>query len=94
MEILQKNKTFATLVFAATIAVGAAAAAAAQEGLHEGRKGEAGGYAQCGINPCDPVALGQDARVKAELGLGPHILHHRYSCTKAAGRRCLVRTPG
>jgi len=92
MGTLLTNKTLTTLVLAAVVSM-SAAVAFSQEGLHEGRKGEAGSYRQCGINPCDPIALAQDARVKAELGLGPHVLHHRYSCSKGSGRRCLVRTP-
>jgi hypothetical protein len=91
--MLLTNKTFTTLVLAGAVCMGAAVAFA-QEGSHVGRKGEVGGYSQCGISQCDPIALAQDARVKAELGLGPHVLHHRYSCSKGSGRRCVVRTPG
>jgi hypothetical protein len=66
----------------------------AQEGLHSGRKGEAGGYSQCGIKPCDPAGLAVDRQVKAQLSMGPHVLHHRYSCKHGSGRRCTVRAPG
>lgn len=83
----------ALLVGIAILAIGAATAYA-QEGQHVGRKGEAGGYTQCGINPCDPTALAQDQQVKAALSMGPHVLHHRYSCKHGSGRRCNVRAPG
>jgi hypothetical protein len=71
-----------------------AATVCAQEGQHVGRKGEAGGYTQCGVNPCDSAALAQDMQVKAALGMGPHVMHHRYSCKHGSGRRCDVRALG
>jgi len=68
----------ALLVGIAVLPIGGASACA-QEGQHVGRKIEAGGYGQCGSNPCDPAALAQDMRVKAAFGMGPHVVHHRDS---------------
>jgi hypothetical protein len=83
----------ALLVGSAVLTVGAATVFA-QEGLHVGRKGESGGYAQCGVSRCDPVALAQDMQVKYDLGMGPHVMHHRYSCKHGSGRRCDVKATG
>jgi hypothetical protein len=83
----------ALLVGIATLTIGAVSVFA-QEGLHVSRKGEAGGYTQCGVSPCDPAALAQDRQVKASLSMGPHVMHHRYSCKHGSGRRCTVRALG
>jgi hypothetical protein len=83
----------ALLVGIAVLSIGAASVFA-QEGQHVGRKSEAGGYGQCGSNPCDPAALAQDMRVKTALGMGPHVMHHRHSCKYGSGRRCTVRALG